>query len=317
MEEKEPREKKRLLFGPVRSRRLDRSLGIDLVPRKVCSMDCLYCEVGKTTFLTTERKFYFTKEEIEEAVFSAKEKQDLFDVFTITGSGEPTLNLYFEETLFLAKKHLSKPVAVLTNSTFLHLSSVREALCEADLVLPSLDSAREETFFLINRPAKEVSLERIIEGLRCLRREMKGEMWLEVFFLAGINDTREDLEALKKAIEEIDPHRVQLNTAVRPVAYQGVKPVSYKRLQEIATFLGEKSEVIVSKERLERRLLALSLENLEKEIVAYVKRRPAQLEELSQAFGVEPKVLLKAIEHLCEKGLLHLKTLEGQIYYTA
>lgn len=308
---------KRLLFGPVRSRRLGRSLGIDLVPRKVCSMDCLYCEVGKTTFLTAERRFYFTKEEIEEAILTAKEKQDFFDVFTLTGSGEPTLNFYFEETLFLAKKHLSKPVAVLTNSTLLHISSVREALCEADLVLPSLDAARPETFNLINRPAKGVSLENIIDGLKELRKQMKGEMWVEVFFLAGINDSQEDLEALKRCIEEINPHKVQLNTAVRPVAYQEARPLSYAKLEEIARFLGEKTEVIVNKERLEKRLLSLTLEGLEKEVVAYVKRRPASVEELSEAFGVEPKVLLELLERLSQEGVLKLKELEGQTYYSA
>jgi len=314
------KEKETLIFGPVRSRRLGRSLGIEMVPRKICSMNCIYCEVGKTTNLTIERKDYYPWELIEKSIFQAKELEDNFDVLTFTGSGEPSLNVHFEKAILLAKKIIKKPIAVLTNATLLHIPSVRSALAEVDIVLPSLDAGTSETFKKINHPHPEIELKTIIENLKALREEMKGEMWLEILLVEGINDSEEELKALKSAINYINPHKVQLNTVVRPPAFEGTKPVSFEKLKKIAQFLGDKAEIIVSKERLDKAketFKDLEKEKIKKEILNYIKRRPSTLEELSLALKIEKEKIKNVLEEFISEGLAKEKLHEGERFFFA
>ncbi len=301
-----------LLFGPVRSRRLGLSLGLELVPKKICSMDCLYCEVGKTTNLTTERKAYYSWDSIEKALYAAQSREETFDVLTITGSGEPTLNIYFEKTVKLAKELISKPVAVLTNSTTLEEVSIIEALAQVDLVLASLDSAREKSFKLVNRPAKGVSLAAIVEGLKTLKETMRGEMWLEVLLVKGINDSPEDIEALKRAIEYIKPHRVQLNTVVRPPAYAVARPLSWEELEEIKEQLYPYAEIITPGGSKSSPIT--TTENQEEALKEYLSRRPAPLEELIAIFGKEVELNFY-LEKLVREGKIKKITHQGETFY--
>lgn len=310
--------KKTLLFGPVKSRRLGRSLGIELVPQKICTMNCIYCEIGKTTNLTLERKEYYSWELIESSILHAKEKEDTFDVLTFTGSGEPTLNIHFERAVKLAKKIIKKPVAVLTNATLLDIPSIRSALAEVDIVLPSLDAGTTQTFKKINQPHPKIKLNTIIENLKKLREEMKGKMWVEILFVEGVNDSEEELKALKSAIEYINPHKVQLNTVVRPPAFKDAKPLPFEKLKEIAEFLGEKAEVIVSKERLEKVGETLKIsekEKLKEEILKYLKRRPSPIDELCSAFGVKKEIVEDILEKLVSEGIVKEKIHEGKKFF--
>ncbi|MFZ8832147.1 MAG: radical SAM protein [Thermodesulfobacteriaceae bacterium] len=306
-----------ILFGPVLSRRLGRSLGIDLVFRKVCNMDCLYCEVGRTTHHTSERKPYIPLEEIREAFEQAKEIADTYDVLTITGSGEPTLNIHFEEVVHLAKKLIDKPIAVLTNSTFVHERSVREALAQVDFVLASLDSAREKSFRLVNRPVADVKLDLIIEGLSALRQEMKGELWLEILFVKGLNDTPEDISALKSAIDYIKPHRVQLNTVVRPPAYPMARPLSLEELEAIKQRLSGKAEIISLEKRGTILEKPLTIAELSECLINYLSRRPADLEELAFVFGEAKDNLLSVLNKLQDEGKVTKVHHEGKVYFKA
>jgi len=301
-----------LLFGPVKSRRLGLSLGLELVPKKICSMDCLYCEVGKTTNRTTERKAYYSWDSIEKALYAAQSREETFDVLTITGSGEPTLNIYFEKTVKLAKELISKPVAVLTNSTTLEEVSIIEALAQVDLVLASLDSAREKSFKLVNRPAKGVSLAAIVEGLKTLKETMRGEMWLEVLLVKGINDSPEDIEALKRAIEYIKPHRVQLNTVVRPPAYAVARPLSWEELEEIKEQLYPYAEIITPGGSKSSPIT--TTENQEEALKEYLSRRPAPLEELIAIFGKEVELNFY-LEKLVREGKIKKITHQGETFY--
>ncbi|PMP68940.1 MAG: radical SAM protein [Thermodesulfobacterium geofontis] len=312
--------KKTLLFGPVKSRRLGRSLGIEMVPKKVCTMNCIYCEIGKTTNLTLERKEYYSWDLIESSIFEAKEKEDTFDVFTFTGNGEPTLNIHFERAIKLAKKVIKKPIAVLTNATLLDIPSVRETLAEVDIVLPSLDAGNHQTFKKINQPHPKIELKNIIENLKKLREEMKGEMWIEILFVEGVNDSEEELIALKSAIEYINPHKIQLNTVVRPPAFKGVKPLSFEKLKKIADFLGKKAEVIISKERLEKAketFKTLEKEELKERILEYLKRRPSPIEELSSAFKVEKEIIEEILKKFISEGKIKEKIHEGKKFFLA
>ncbi len=310
--------RKILIFGPVKSRRLGRSLGIEMVPKKVCTMDCIYCEVGKTKIQTLTRKAYYPWDLIEESILEAKKRESISDVITFTGSGEPTLNVYFEKAVEFSKKIITKPIAVLTNSTLLYIDSIRKVLSMVDIVLPSLDAVKEESFRKINRPLPEIKPVEIVKNLKKLRQEMKGEMWLEIFIVEGINDNKEDLKALKEAIEEIKPHRVQLNTSVRPTAYSIAKPVSFEKLQDIAEFLGKNVEIIVNKEKLAKIISRfLEREKLEEEVINYIKRRPATIEELSQAFNLDEKVFQRLLEELLSQERIKLVIHDNRTYYVA
>jgi len=306
-----------ILFGPVLSRRLGRSLGIDLVFRKVCSMDCLYCEVGRTTHYTSERKPYISLENIREALEQAKEIANTYDVLTITGSGEPTLNIHFEDAVHLAKNLIDKPIAVLTNSTFVHERSLREALARVDFVLASLDSAREKSFRLVNRPVAAVKLDLIIEGLSALRQEMEGELWLEVLFVKGLNDTPEDISALKSAIDYIKPHRVQLNTVVRPPAYPMARPLSLEELEAIKQRLSGKAEIISAEKRGAILEKPLTLTELSEWLINYLSRRPADLEELALVFGEAKDKLISVLNKLQDEGKVTKVYHEGKVYFRA
>ncbi len=297
------------VFGPVRSRRLGLSLGVDLVPPKVCYMDCIYCEVGRTTRLTTERAEYRSLTEIEAALRQALAEKAC-DVVTLTGSGEPTLNVRFPEVVRLVRRLSVKPIAVLTNSTTLAVPEVFEALSEVDYVLASLDAVRPEAFRRVNRPAPEISPDDLVEGLARLRREMRGELWLEILLVKGLNDAEEDIRALREAVAHIGPHRVQLNTVVRPPAESWAAPLDYAELLALARELG--AEVIASSPRGPGKAESgLS----EKEILAYLARRPAPAEELSLALGSDLETVARKLHRLVEKGRLQKTEFEGQIFY--
>ncbi|MGC9017083.1 MAG: radical SAM protein [Caldimicrobium sp.] len=303
-----------LLFGPVKSRRLGLSLGVELVPSKICSMDCLYCEVGKTTTLTTLRASYLPWEEIEKALYEAKEREEEYEVLTFTGSGEPTLNIHFERAVELARNLIKKPISVLTNSSTLNIETVRRALSEVDYVLASLDAAREKSFKLVNRPAEGVSLREIIMGLKNLREEMKGELWLEILLVKGVNDSEEDLKVLREVIEYINPHKVQLNTVVRPPAYAVAKPLSFEELEKVRTFLGEKAEIITPKDK---KIEGISFKrNLEELLFDYLSRRPAPLTELTEVFK-DSEELKRVLQNLIKEGKIKRLLYQGEVYFSA
>ncbi|MBS0009913.1 MAG: radical SAM protein, partial [Bacteroidales bacterium] len=225
------------LFGPVPSRRLGISLGVDLVPAKVCSLDCVYCEVGKTTKLTTHRREYILYSRVTEELEHYFENNPDPDFITFSGSGEPTLNSRLGDVLtFIKEKRPNLPVAVLTNGTLLGDEKVRSELSGADVVLPSLDAATEETFKRINRPDPGIEIEKYINGLVQFRKDYPGKIWLEVFILPGYNDHPEELLAMKKAIQRINPDSVQINTLDRPGTEVSLIPATRAEMQRVKEF---------------------------------------------------------------------------------
>jgi len=298
--------RKNLLFGPVKSRRLGYSLGIEMVPHKVCSFDCIYCEVGRTTNLTCKREHYYPEELILKSIKEASKLQSSFDFFTFTGSGEPTLSLAFEAGVELAKKLVKKPIALLTNSSLLCDEGVLNASAKLDVILPSLDAVFEDVFRKVNQPADCVSLQKIISSLFELRRKAKGEVWVEVLLVKGINDAEEHLKELKRILKDLSPHKIQLNTVVRPGARKDAKPLNFSELEKLAKFFGERAEVVVSKEALEKKGKGAHLDrdSLKEKILEYTLRRPAPLKELSEALGVEEKLLYFVVDELLKEGKL-------------
>ena len=234
------------LFGPVPSRRLGLSLGVDLIPRKTCPYNCIYCEVGPTTRPTLKRFHYQAQAIIGELAEYLGQSERQVDFITLAGSGEPTLNLDLGRIIGEIKSMTATPVAVLTNGALLYLPEVRRELAAADVVLPSLDAAREETFQLINRPLAGFSLAQLLAGLTAFRREYRGQLWLEVLLLKGVNDTEAELTALRRVLAELAPDKVQLNTSVRPVVEDWARALTREEMEAAAAFLGPGVEVIAS-----------------------------------------------------------------------
>jgi len=233
---------KSCVFGPVASRRLGRSLGVDLIPYKTCTYDCLYCQVGITTDKTIKRQSWV---DVDTVIAELKGKlASKPDYITLSGSGEPTLYKQTGELIGQIKQITSVPVAVLTNGSLLWMDEVRQALMQADLVVPSLDAGSEEVFRKINRPHAEISFEKMLDGLIEFRRKFDGKYWLEVFIIAGINDGNEEVDNLARCIRRIEPDRIQVNTVVRPPAEVSARPVELEKLKAIAERLGPNAEVI-------------------------------------------------------------------------
>ncbi len=301
------------IFGPVPSRRLGRSLGIDLVPYKTCSFDCIYCDLGRTTHKTTSRQSYVVSGEIQkelELTLSILDKKP--DYITLSGSGEPTLNTNIGEIIRKIKEITSTPVAVLTNGSLLSMDEVREDLSEADIVLPSLDAITPTLFEYINRPHRSLKIEELISGLIQFRKQYRGQIWLEILFCRGVNDGKDEIKKLKEVIEKIEPDRVQLNTPVRPPAEDFAFPLTLAQLQKIRERLGNRAEIIPD-------FIAPMGDRFDSdknaEIINLIKRRPCTAEDISKALGLHLDEVVKYLEKLLKEGDVHYRMYEHRGYY--
>ena len=306
----------RYLFGPVPSRRLGMSLGVDLVPKKVCSLDCVYCEVGATTRLTVERKEYIPYADLTAELteyFSSGNPDP--DYITFSGSGEPTLNSRIGEVIaFIKGLRPHVPVAVLTNGTLLSDPEVREALLAADVVLPSLDAATPRAFRRINRPEKSLSLAAYIDGLVAFRNEFSGRIFLEVFLLPGYNTGEDDIIELKKAIVLIRPDAVQLNTLDRPGVLENLRSATAEELQQIITLLDlPHLEIIASAPK--RQASAAYRHDVETAIVGTIARRPCTLEDLTEILGLHVSEINKYLDVLTAQGIIETVHQERGFFY--
>jgi wyosine [tRNA(Phe)-imidazoG37] synthetase (radical SAM superfamily) len=303
------------LFGPVPSRRLGMSLGVDLVPKKVCSLDCVYCEVGQTTKLTTERREYIPYNKVTNELEHYFANNPNPDYVTFSGSGEPTLNSRIGDVLqFINQKKPDIPVAVLTNGTMFFDKKVRSELLDANVVLPSLDAATEITFRRINRPVPQLTIEKYIQGLIDFRKEYSGQIWLEVFFLPGYNDRIDDLVAMKNVLQKIRPDRIQLNTLDRPGTLAGIQAVSYKELQKIVDFLEfENVEIIAA--AVERKKIQSYRNDAESAILGTITRRPCTLDDLAKILGLHINEINKYLNVLEEENKIESVRQERGVFY--
>lgn len=307
----------KFIFGPVPSRRLGMSLGIDIVPRKVCSLDCVYCEVGRTTKLTTERKEYVPCQKVIDELNSYLENNPAPDFITFSGYGEPTLNSEMGKVLNYIKRHYPDiKVAVLTNGTLFSDAHIREVLMSADVVLPSLDAATNETFQKINRPEKHLTVENHIEGLIKFKQIFKGEVWLELFILPGYNDHDKEIEALKEVVEKIHPDRLQINTLDRPGSIKGLIPASREELERISKKLNYNKVEIISSAAT-RKVNKVYRDDTEDTILETISRRPCTVYDLRNILGLHVNELNKYLGVLEERGKITTEIGERGIFYKA
>lgn len=288
------------LFGPVPSRRLGMSLGVDLIPHKICSLNCVYCECGSSTLLTSERKEYVPLEEVYRELTGFFKVNPDPDHITFSGAGEPTLHSRLGEVIgFLKELRPAIPVAVLTNGTLLSDPGVRKELMKADLVLPSLDAATEKSFRRINRPLGRLTLESYVEGLVRFSREFEGQIWMEVLVLPGYNDDAENIDALKEALQKINPHRIQLNTLDRPGTVKGLKAASRPELERIARrWQMEGVEIIAPPQ--EREEVKAYRTDMESVILETLSRRPSTLEDLEKILGLPGHEISRVLSALVD-----------------
>lgn len=286
------------LFGPVPSRRLGMSLGVDLVPKKVCSLDCVYCEVGKTTKLTLERKEYVSFEKITEELSHYFENNPDPDFMTFSGSGEPTLNIRIGDVIQFIKQHKSDiPIAVLTNGTLLSDRQVRDELKAADVVLPSLDAATAAVFQKINRPPETLTLNRYLQGLIEFRKEFTGKIWLEVLILPGFNDSDQELQELRKVIQKIRPDSVQINTLDRPGTEANLHGATKAELSRVIDFLNLDNAIIIAATP-KRKNIQSYRSDAEATILETIARRPCTLKDLEQILGMHRSEINKYLDVL-------------------
>jgi len=286
------------LFGPVPSRRLGMSLGVDLVPRKVCSLDCVYCEVGKTTKLTLERDEYIPYTKIIAELTDYFENNRDPDYVTFSGSGEPTLNSRIGDVItFIKATRPDIPVAVLTNGTLLYDKNVRAELMQADLVLPSLDAAREKAFTKINRPPTTLKLSQYIQGLIDFSHEFSGKIWLEILVLSSYNDSEEELLALREIILKINPDSVQINTLDRPGALAGLRGATQAELKRTVDCLNlDRIAIIATAPK--RKNIHSYRHDAETAILETIARRPCTLDDLTQILGMHGSEINKYLDVL-------------------
>jgi len=303
------------LFGPVPSRRLGMSLGIDLIPHKICSLNCVYCECGATTNLTHERREYVPVDEIYTELKDFFQHNPDPDYLTFSGAGEPTLHSHIGEVIdFLKELRPAIPVAVLSNGTLFGEPGLRKELMRADLVLPSLDAATDEALRKINRPRRELKASAYIDGLVDFSLDFKGEIWLEIFLLPGYNDDLKNLEALKEAAMRIKPGRIQLNTLDRPGTVAGLHPLPMDRLKEISAYFGMDQVEIIAPPQ-ERQEVKSYRSDLEGAILETIARRPCTLTDLEKILGLHLNEINKYLGVLEEAGKIETKIQERGTFY--
>lgn len=305
------------IFGPVPSRRLGRSLGIDVIPPKTCSYDCIYCESGSTTRLTLKRQVFVEPERIVEDLLAYfREYPAGADVLTFSSAGEPTLYEPLGELIRDIKQHVpSLPLVVLTNGSLLWDARVRQALLGADRVVPSLDAVTEEVFQTLNRPHPGLELRTVLEGLKAFRKEYRGQFHLEVMLVAGINNHPDELTRMRPTIDMLDPDRVELNTIVRPPAEPGSRGLTASEMETMRTFLpAGRAEIIGRFKGL--RGIEQDL-NTDRRIMDMVRRRPCTVEEMAASLGVPPSDLERVLDDLTMREEIARHVFDGLEYVCA
>ncbi len=301
------------LFGPVPSRRLGRSLGVDLTPFKTCTLDCVFCQLGRTTHKTLARRAYVPSGSVRKELRTWVRGGGQADYVTLSGSGEPTLHTRFGDILRLAREETGLPSVLLSNGTLFWLPRVCEAACQADIVKLSLSAWDRPLFEQINRPHPGLNFSRILEGYRRFRDQFLGRLWLEVFLVAGINAIPDEAGKIAELAARIAPDEIHLNTAVRPPAEAFVLPLPRKEMEALAALFTPAATVIAEFTPGAGGDLAAR----EGAILAMLERRPCTAIQIARAFGMHRNEVSKYVGNLSRTGKLRICKSGGASHYTA
>jgi wyosine [tRNA(Phe)-imidazoG37] synthetase (radical SAM superfamily) len=304
----------RTVYGPVPSQRLGRSLGVDLVPFKTCTFDCVYCQLGRTTNKTLERREYFPVAEIADALKRKLAEEDAPDAITLAGSGEPALNSGIGDLIVEIKRMSNIPVAVLTNGALLWRSDVQDALMPADLVLPSLDAGDERLFRYVNRPHEDLSFDRMVDGIASFTRRFRGAVRLEVMLLSGVTGMPPEARKIAALVERIAPDRVQLNTVSRPPAETFAFPLSADRMRLLKNFFPGEVELIGEREQAVSDTPARAgIED--DDVMGLIGRRPCTFVDVATGLGVHVTEAVKHLDALVAAGKVKTVLEAGRTFY--
>jgi wyosine [tRNA(Phe)-imidazoG37] synthetase (radical SAM superfamily) len=302
------------VFGPVPSRRLGMSLGIDIVPFKNCTFDCVYCQLGVTTRKTIDRGNFVPQDEVLAEIREVIDKKaDNIDFITFSGSGEPTLNAQLGEMISRTKVFTDIPVAVITNGSLLYMDDVRNDLSEADLVVPSLDAITDSTLAKINRPYESLTAKILVDGLRDFTRQFKGKIWLEIMIIKGINDDMGELKQTATLVRDLKLDKIQLNTVVRPPAEDFALPLTAEEMKEIARLFDDRVEIIVDFDKIVKHKTQ-DEESIEERISALLRRRPCTVDDISTSLGLHRNEVIKYVNHLLQADSIK-QTRRGDKWY--
>ncbi len=301
---------RKYVFGPVPSRRLGRSLGVDLVPFKYCPFDCVYCQLGGTTCKTIERSEFVPLSDVVAEIGQRLAECARPDYITMSGSGEPTLYSRLGELIAEVRSITDVPVAVLTNAALIWDESVRNDLAQAQLVVPSLDAGDEKTFQRVNRPHPDLVFDRIVEGLVTFSHEFDGDLRLEVFVLA--NTRLEDIERIARITRRIRCDTIQLNTVERPPSEPDAAAAARDRMEQFAAVLGPKAEIIAEFSADD---LAQGFSVSVDDVLAMLKRRPCSQGDVASGLGIHRNDAAKFLGHLLRRGDIEQDNRGGVTYY--
>lgn len=299
------------LFGPVSSRRLGRSLGVDLIPFKTCTMNCVFCQLGDTPCAVSERSDYAPMQDVLAELERWTAADGQADHITLAGSGEPTLHTRFGDVFRWVKKYTDMASVLLTNGSLLHLPEVRADAALADKVKVTLSAWDEASFQQLHRPAKGVSFDLLVSGERAFREQFQGELSVEIFIVEGINSHVEDVRKIAAIVESIHPDRIDLNTAVRPPADTGVKAVSPEQLAALADILGPKTEGSAAF----RKPCGSAVEVTADALCGFLRRHPATAEQLAATFGCGVHELELTLSRLVDERVICCRECDGTCYY--
>jgi wyosine [tRNA(Phe)-imidazoG37] synthetase (radical SAM superfamily) len=302
----------RYLFGPVPSRRFGRSLGIDLTPLKTCSLDCIFCQLGRTIKKTLIRDAYVPTAEVIKEIEQWLKSGVVADYLTLSGSGEPTLHAQFGQVLAFLRNH-PIPSVLLTNGTLFHLPEVREAASQARVVKVSLSAWDQHSFEWVNRPHRGLDFMTMLDGLRDFRKGFDGQLWLEVFLLSGINAMPKDVEKIARLAHDLKPDRIHLNTIARPPAEDFAAAVPMAQLEQLSGLFEPPARIATgfSTHRTPKTIAD------ESSILAMLERRPCTINQITAAFGMHINEVSKILGHLMRSNQIRADLRNTEVYYTS
>ena len=301
------------LFGPVPSRRFGRSLGIDLTPCKTCSLDCVFCQLGRTSRKTVTREEYVPTNEVLNEIEDWLQVGGAVDYITLSGSGEPTLHARFGDVLTFIRSNTAVPAVLLTNGTMLHLPEAREAAAVAEVVKVSLSAWDQVSYELVNRPHPSLRFDQLVAGQKAFRAGFAGQLWMEIFLLEGMNASRAEVQRIAEVAREIGPDRIQLNTVARPPAETFATAVSEQRVVDLARLFHPSAEIIAAPARSHNTQMQVN----EGAILAMLRRRPCTAQQVADAFGMHRNEVSKYLGALLRTGEIREERSGSETYYTA
>lgn len=306
------------VYGPVPSRRLGRSLGVDVLPFKTCSFDCLYCQLGHTTNLTQERKAYVPTADVIAELRQALSGPDRPDFVSFAGSGEPTLHSGLGEMIRAIKAITDVPVAIFTNGSLLWMPEVQRDLADADVVIPSLDAGDPALLERVNHPVSGLAFSSIIDGLLGFRDVFRGRIWLEILLVGGISDDDAAVDRIAELSARIRPDRIQLNTVCRPPAESCALPVPAARLEAIRRhFAGIPAPVDIVADHITASPHPAATGIGADDVFGLVERHPATAAGVAAGLNIAEETAAHLLAELAAAGRVTPLPRDGQTYYAA